>query len=116
LPTRIRLKRLGGKHDPHFRIVIADSRKQRDGRAIEEIGYYCPTTDPPTINVKAERALYWLGVGAQPSDTVRSLLKKTGVMAQLSPLRRRAKAVQEEAPQEGSEDTEPAADEETEAQ
>ena len=71
MPTRIRLKRIGGKHDPHFRIVVADSRRQRDGRAIEEIGYYSPIGDPPTINVKADRALYWLGVGAQPSDTVR---------------------------------------------
>ena len=119
MPTRIRLKRIGGKHDPHFRIVIADSRGRRDGRAIEEIGYYCPIGDPPTINVKAERALYWLGVGAKPSDTVRSLLKKAGVMEQVSPSGRPAEAaeeeaVEEEAAEEVSEDTEPAADEEVE--
>lgn len=82
MATRIRLKRLGGKHDPHFRIVVADARTQRDGRTIEELGHYDPSADPPKIAVNAERALHWLHVGAQPSDTVRSLLKKTGVMAQ----------------------------------
>jgi small subunit ribosomal protein S16 len=80
LATRIRLKRTGGKHDPHFRIVVADARTQRDGKTIEELGHYDPCADPPEIKVDAERALHWLHVGAQPSDTVRSLLKKTGVM------------------------------------
>jgi len=80
LATRIRLKRTGARHQPHFRVVVVDQRKSRDGRSIEEIGHYNPRTDPATIDINEERALYWLGVGAQPSETVRSLLKKTGVM------------------------------------
>jgi len=80
LATKIRLKRFGGKHDPHFRIVVADSRKQRDGRAVEELGYYCPAGDPPALEINAERAAYWLEIGAQPTDTVRSLLVKAGVL------------------------------------
>jgi len=88
---------MGGKHDPHFRIVIADSRKQRDGKAVEELGYYNPSDDPPIIKVDAERALHWLQVGAQPSDTVRSLLKKTGVMAQFHGTQQAAEAEAPEA-------------------
>ncbi len=80
MATRIRLKRTGARHQPHFRVVVVDQRKSRDGRSIEEIGHYNPRTDPATIDINEERALYWLGVGAQPSETVRSLLKKTGVM------------------------------------
>ncbi len=80
MATRIRLKRTGSRHQPHFRVVVVDQRKSRDGRSIEEIGYYNPRTDPATIDINEERALYWLGVGAQPSETVRSLLEKTGVM------------------------------------
>jgi len=82
LATRIRLKRFGAKNDPHYRIVVADSRRQRDGRAIEELGYYSPAGNPPALEVNAERARYWLGVGAQPSDTVRSLLRKAGVVTE----------------------------------
>jgi len=80
LATRIRLKRTGSRHQPHFRVVVVDQRKSRDGRSIEEIGYYNPRTDPATVDIDEDRALYWLGVGAQPSETVRSLLEKTGVM------------------------------------
>jgi len=80
LATRIRLKRTGSRHQPHFRVVVMEQRKSRDGRSIEEIGYYNPRTDPATIDINEERALYWLGVGAQPSETVRSLLEKSGVM------------------------------------
>ncbi len=80
MATRIRLKRTGSRHQPHFRVVVVDQRKSRDGRSVEEIGYYNPRTDPATINIKEDRALYWLGVGAQPSETVRSLFKKAGVM------------------------------------
>jgi len=80
LATRIRLKRAGARHQPHFRVVVVNQRKSRDGRAIEEIGYYNPRTDPATIEINEERALYWLGVGAQPSETVRSLLTKAGIM------------------------------------
>ena len=80
MATRIRLKRTGARHQPHYRVVVVDQRKSRDGRSIEEIGYYNPRTDPATIDINEDRALYWLGVGAQPSETVRSLLEKTGVM------------------------------------
>ena len=81
MATRIRLKRTGSRHQPHFRVVVMDQRASRDGRAIEEIGYYNPRTEPPTIEIKEQRALHWLRNGAQPSDTVRSLLEKTGVMS-----------------------------------
>jgi small subunit ribosomal protein S16 len=76
--TKIRLKRLGKIHAPYYRIVVADSRSRRDGKVIEEIGKYHPTEDPSVIEVNGERAQYWLGVGAQPSDQVRVLLKITG--------------------------------------
>jgi len=77
--VRIRLRRQGAKKKPTYRVVVADSRAPRDGRYIENIGFYDPRTDPPTIRIKADRALYWLGVGAQPSDPVLRLLKKTGI-------------------------------------
>ena len=78
MATKIRLKRLGKIHAPYYRIVVADSRSRRDGKVIEEIGKYHPTEDPSVIEVNGERARYWLGVGAQPSDQVRVLLKITG--------------------------------------
>jgi small subunit ribosomal protein S16 len=76
--VKIRLKRLGKLRTPHYRIVIADSRKARNGRVIEEIGRYIPTENPSFIEVNSERALYWLGVGAQPTEQVAVLLKLTG--------------------------------------
>jgi small subunit ribosomal protein S16 len=76
--VKIRLKRLGKLRTPHYRIVIADSRKKRDGRVIEEIGRYIPTENPSFIEVDSERAQYWLGVGAQPTEQVEVLLKLTG--------------------------------------
>jgi len=76
--VKIRLKRLGKIRSPHYRIVVADSRTKRDGRAIEEIGKYHPKNDPSVIEVNSERAQYWLSVGAQPTETVVSLLKRTG--------------------------------------
>jgi small subunit ribosomal protein S16 len=76
--VKIRLKRLGKLKTPHYRIVVADSRTKRDGRVIEEIGRYVPTTEPSIIEVNSERALYWLGVGAQPTEQVAALLKLTG--------------------------------------
>ncbi len=79
MATRIRLKRMGAKKAPFYRLVVADSRSPRDGRFIEEIGFYDPTKDPAVINVKEERALYWLNTGAQPSETVKALLNKAGV-------------------------------------
>ncbi len=79
MATRIRLKRMGAKKDPFYRLVVADARSPRDGRFIEEIGYYNPIKNPEIIKIDEEKALKWLGTGAQPSDTVRSLLKRAGV-------------------------------------
>jgi len=76
--TKIRLKRLGKIRAPYYRIVVADSRSRRDGKVIEEIGKYHPTEEPSLIEVSSERAQYWLGVGAQPTDQVLALLKVTG--------------------------------------
>lgn len=76
--VKIRLKRMGKIRAPFYRIVVADSRTKRDGRVIEEIGKYHPTSDPSIIEVNSERALYWLGVGAQPTEQVTALLKLTG--------------------------------------
>ena len=74
MAVKIRLKRLGKLRTPHYRIVVADSRTKRDGRVIEEIGRYVPTTEPSIIEVNSERAQYWLGVGAQPTEQVAALL------------------------------------------
>ncbi len=79
MATKIRLRRMGAKKKPFYRIVVADSRAPRDGRSIEEIGYYNPNVNPAEIKVDVEAAQKWLANGAQPSDTVRSLLKKAGV-------------------------------------
>ncbi|MGI6361894.1 MAG: 30S ribosomal protein S16 [Bacillota bacterium] len=79
--TKIRLKRMGAKRAPFYRLVVADSRYPRDGRFIEEIGYYDPTKDPVVIKIDEEKAMKWLATGAQPSDTVRNLMKKSGVWA-----------------------------------
>lgn len=79
--TRIRLLRTGKAKQPSYRVVVADQRSPRDGRFKEVIGNYNPLTDPSTINIDEERALYWLGVGAQPSEGVVALLKRTGVWA-----------------------------------
>jgi small subunit ribosomal protein S16 len=76
--VKIRLKRLGKIRAPYYRIVVADSRTKRDGRVIEEIGKYHPTEEPSLIEVNSERAQYWLGVGAQPTEQVTALLKLTG--------------------------------------
>jgi len=76
--VKIRLKRMGKIHAPFYRVVVMDSRTKRDGRAIEEIGKYHPTHDPSVIEIDSERALYWLGVGAQPTEQVAALLKITG--------------------------------------
>jgi small subunit ribosomal protein S16 len=78
LSTKIRLMRMGKIRTPYFRIVVTDSRKARNGLSIEEIGRYVPGQDPSIIEVNSERALYWLGVGAQPSEAVEALLKVTG--------------------------------------
>ena len=77
--VKIRLRRMGAKKAPYYRIVVADARSPRDGRCIEEIGTYNPLTNPATITVDAEKAQTWIKNGAQPTDTVRGLLKKAGV-------------------------------------
>lgn len=78
--VKIRLRRLGAKKTPFYRIVVADSRYPRDGRFIEEIGTYNPLTNPAAVQINAERAKDWMKKGAQPTDTVRGLLKKAGVL------------------------------------
>ena len=77
--VKIRLRRMGAKKQPFYRVVVADSRYPRDGRFIEEIGYYNPLTNPAEIKIDEEKALKWMATGAQPSDTVRSLLKRAGI-------------------------------------
>ena len=80
MAVKIRLRRMGAKKAPFYRVVVADSRYPRDGRFIEEIGTYNPLTDPATINIDAEKAKKWIGNGAQPTDTVKALLKKSNVL------------------------------------
>lgn len=82
MAVRIRLKRLGAKKAPFYRIVVADSRTSRNGRSIEEIGIYDPTKEPVVLKVDAKAANKWLANGAQPSDTVKALLKKAGVIGE----------------------------------
>ncbi len=77
MAVRIRLKRMGAKKKPFYRIVVADSRFPRDGRFIEEIGYYNPTTKPTTFEVDAERVQHWIARGAKPSDTIKALLARS---------------------------------------
>ena len=79
MATKIRLKRMGGKKAPFYRVVVADARWPRDGRFIEEIGYYDPLKDPAVINIDEEKANKWLAEGAIVSDTVKSLFKKAGI-------------------------------------
>ena len=78
--VKIRLRRMGAKKNPYYRIVVADSRSPRDGRCIEELGSYDPLTKPATVKVDAEKVQNWIKNGAQPTDTVRGLLKKAGVL------------------------------------
>ncbi|HEX3030562.1 MAG TPA: 30S ribosomal protein S16 [Clostridia bacterium] len=80
MAVKIRLKRIGAKKNPFYRVVVADSRYPRDGRFIEEIGTYNPLTDPAEVKIDNEKALNWLKNGAQPTDTVKSLLKKSGAI------------------------------------
>ena len=80
MAVKIRLRRMGAKKAPFYRIVVADSRFPRDGRFIEEIGYYNPMTTPAEVKIDAEKATAWIGKGAQPTDTVRALLKKSEIL------------------------------------
>ncbi|MCL4239207.1 MAG: 30S ribosomal protein S16 [Anaerolineae bacterium] len=84
--VRIRLRRVGRKKQPSYRVVVTDSRSPRDGRYIEIIGFYNPRTEPATMTLKEERALHWLKVGAQPSDAVRRIMEKLGTLARLERL------------------------------
>lgn len=80
MAVKIRLKRMGAKKAPFYRVVVADSRSPRDGRIIESIGYYDSTTEPVTVKIDEEKALSWMGKGAQPTDTVKNLFSKSGIM------------------------------------
>ena len=80
MAVKIRLRRIGAKKAPFYRIVVADSRYPRDGRFIEEIGYYDPTKEPSVVNVDEDKAKKWIASGAQPTDTVKDILKKKGVL------------------------------------
>ena len=88
MAVKLRLRRMGRKKRPFYRIVAADSRAPRDGRCIEEIGYYNPLTHPATVNVSEDRALYWLGEGAIPSPTVKNLLSREGIVLKFDLARR----------------------------
>jgi small subunit ribosomal protein S16 len=83
---KIRLRRVGGKKQPSYRIVVADSRAPRDGRFLENIGFYNPRTEPPTIEIKEERALHWLSQGARPTDSVAAFFEKRGTLDRLARL------------------------------
>lgn len=80
MAVKIRLTRIGAKKAPFYRVVVADSRYPRDGRFIEEVGYYNPLTDPVTVNIDADKAKKWIENGAQPTETVKTLLKKNGIL------------------------------------
>ena len=80
MAVKMRLRRMGAKKAPFYRVIVADSRSPRDGRFIEEIGYYNPLTEPAEIKIDAEKAKKWLSNGAQPTETVKSLLKKSGIV------------------------------------
>ncbi|MBQ8758276.1 MAG: 30S ribosomal protein S16 [Clostridia bacterium] len=80
MAVKIRLRRMGAKKAPFYRVVVADSRSPRNGRFIEEIGTYNPLTDPATVEIDADKAKKWVANGAQPTDTVKALLKKNGIL------------------------------------
>ncbi len=80
MAVKIRLRRMGAKKAPFYRIVVADSRFPRDGRFIEEVGYYNPMTEPADLKVEGEKVKQWIANGAQPTDTVKALLKKNGIL------------------------------------
>ncbi len=80
MAVKIRLRRMGAKKAPFYRIVVADSRFPRDGRFIEEIGFYDPTKNPSVVNIDSDKAKAWIANGAQPTDTVKGILKKNGVL------------------------------------
>ncbi|MBE6064298.1 30S ribosomal protein S16 [Clostridium cochlearium] len=83
MAVKIRLKRMGAKKAPFYRVIVADSRSPRNGRFIEEIGYYNPTTEPVTVKIDEEKAINWVKNGAQPTDVVKKLFVKTGINEKL---------------------------------
>ena len=88
MAVKIRLRRMGGKKDPFFRIVVADSRSPRDGRFIENIGHYDATVEPAVVKLDEEKAISWMQKGAQPTDTVRALFSKAGIMTKWDEMKR----------------------------
>lgn len=92
MPVKIRLTRMGSKKRPFYRIVVANSTSKRDGRAIEQLGFYDPLTDPATVKIDEEKAVLWLQRGAQPTETVADLLKKQGVTEKFEAAKTAAKA------------------------
>ena len=96
MTVKIRLKRVGKKKAPSYRVVVADSRSPRDGRIIENIGWYNPMVEPSSINIDAEKALRWLSVGALPTDSVTSLLKRAGVLDRFEEAKAASKTKAEE--------------------
>jgi small subunit ribosomal protein S16 len=92
MSVKIRLKRVGKKKAPSYRVVVADARSPRDGRIIEKIGWYNPLVEPSAIHIDEEKALKWLKVGAQPTESVASLLKRTGVMERFEQMKSTATA------------------------
>jgi small subunit ribosomal protein S16 len=105
--VKIRLRRVGAKKQPHYRVVVTDSSTPRDGRFIETIGHYNPRTEPPTVEVDAERALYWLSVGAQPSAAVQRMLDKMGIMSRVEAVRKGEVSIEELVEQMRSAEVEP---------
>jgi small subunit ribosomal protein S16 len=97
--VKIRLRRVGAKKQPYYRVVVTDSSAPRDGRFIETIGNYNPRTDPPTVEIDAERALHWLSVGAQPSAAVQRMLDKMGIMSKVAAVRKGEVSIEELAEQ-----------------
>ncbi len=87
MAVKIRLKRMGAKKRPFYRVIVADSRSPRDGRFIETLGTYNPLTDPAEISIKEEETLSWLSKGAQPTDTVKNILSKAGIMEKFHNMR-----------------------------
>jgi len=95
VPVKIRLKRVGAKKRPFYRVVVANSTEARDGRFIDTIGTYDPCVDPPAVTLDAEKALRWLGHGAQPTDITRALLRKQGILDRLAEAKTAARQVKQ---------------------
>ncbi len=93
MPVKIRLKRMGAKKRPFYRVVVANSTEARDGRFIDTIGTYDPCVDPPAVNLDEEKTLRWLGHGAQPTDITRALLRKQGILDRLAEAKTAARQV-----------------------